>query len=685
MAQIDSMDDRSLAGWRSIGRIAVTLLAAAPACDDGGMDDGAACPTDPTASACTDDPDQVAGNLIMLSDNGGWSWFQDERVIHDPEGGNLVFSSVASYLGHGGESRDADIDATTFELATGRRTRVTLGNLPRLGAGDDHNPAALWQRTDGRYLAMYTGHLWGFYGDQLAQSFYRIATEPNDGTSWEPERIFTWPENDTTAPIRNDVTYSNLLWLAGEGRLYNIARAAGRTPSIMVSGNEGETWSYAGKLSMVDENAQRDQFANGYFKFSSNGSDRFDFIATDHHPHDFNTSIYHGYVRGGRTYDGRGALVDDTIFDEVAPAPAEFVPVWQASPTSEGSYHHAWPVDLERDGGRLYALFTTRYGMSISNGQPGDADHRLFYARFDGSRWHVHEVTRMGGPLYFDQYDYTGLGAIHPNDPRTIYVSTPLDPRDGTRTEMHEIYRGVTEDGGESWAWTPITVDSTVDNLRPIIPSWDADHTAVLWLRGDYQTMRRYDLSVVGVIDRSCSEATGRITYVDADESNTTEADGSALRLTAGSSRGATDDRWHRREGFGNSDDVLASNERGDEDAPRLRTRIAGLRAGTYDVFVFHWADPDEDWRIQAGLSTPQMLLFRHKAAQVALPGHFVDGADVVRTGEGVAMYRSYVGRTTVTATGRIEVLVDDVGGGLLERTWYDGLGYARVSPTGCR
>lgn len=665
---------------RVAGCMATALLVAVAACDEGGED----APCDrgsPEAAehACVPGPDQVAGNLIMLDDNGAWSWFQDERAIVDTVGERLVFSAVANGLGHGGAQRDADVDVTTFELATGRRSRVTLANVPTRGVGDDHNAAALWQRPDGRYVAMYTGHL--HHRDGLPMSFYRIATMPHDGRGWGPERIFTWPTNDTIDPIRHDATYSNLLYLAAEDRLYNIARASDRAPSLMVSDDWGEGWRYGGKLSVTDEIGQAAQYSNGYFKLSSNGVDRFDFIANEHHPEHHDTSIYHGFVRGGRSYDGHGNLVDDDIFDEDAPAPADLAPVWITEGVAEGARHHAWPTDLERDAdGNLYALFTTRHGTSSTATFPGQDDHRLLYGRFDGVRWRVAEVAKLGGPLYPSEPDYTGLGAIHPNDPRRIYVSTPIDPRSGIPTAAHEIYEGVTDDDGASWTWRAITWSSTVDNLRPIVPAWDEDHTAVLWLRGTYLSMRSYDLSVVGILDRSSCESTSRITYVDANERNTRRADGSPLGTAVATAAGTVDDRWLWRRAVGNAGTVFSSNEQGDEDAPPLQTTLGRLSAGTYDVFVLHWANPGGDFRIRAGLTSAEMLVLRSKASQLAVPAHFEDGTTVTRTAGAVRMYRSYVGRVELEAGESIEVLVDDTGGGALAQTWYDGLGYARVS-----
>ena len=62
----------------------------------------------------------------------------------------------------------------------------------------------------------------------------------------------------------------------------------------------------------------------------------------------------------------------------------------------------------------------------------------------------------------------------------------------------------MTNDGGASWAWTDVTSNSDVDNLRPVVPIWDEHHTALLWLRGTYTSYHDYDLDVVGIItDRS--------------------------------------------------------------------------------------------------------------------------------------------------------------------------------------
>ena len=75
-----------------------------------------------------------------------------------------------------------------------------------------------------------------------------------------------------------------------------------------------------------------------------------------------------------------------------------------------------------------------------------------------------------------------------------IYISTDADPQTGeplissADDKRHrELFRGETADGGATWSWTPITANSTMDNLRPIVPKWNDPRTALVWMRGNYR------------------------------------------------------------------------------------------------------------------------------------------------------------------------------------------------------
>ena len=116
------------------------------------------------------------------------------------------------------------------------------------------------------------------------------------------------------------------------------------------------------------------------------------------------------------------------------------------------------------------------------------------YGRWDGSAWRVHEIAYAGTRLYAGEDDYTGLAALDPNNPDVVYISTDAEPVTGTPLvstadgeRHHELFRGTTRDFGATWSWEPITANSTMDNLRPLVPRWKDRRTALVWMRGSYK------------------------------------------------------------------------------------------------------------------------------------------------------------------------------------------------------
>jgi enterochelin esterase-like enzyme/lysophospholipase L1-like esterase len=437
----------------------------------------------------TSNVDRVHGDLIVFNDNGAWSWYQDERAMIDTKGGKLLVSSVAASAPGVNGPRDGNVDLVTYDLASGDLSREVLGKIQE----DDHNVAALLKRPDGRYLAMYANH----NTDRVTR--YRVSENPEDTTEWGPERIFDWretPGNDF------NVTYSNLFYLPAEKTVYNFARVNDRSPNMMLSKDQGDTWFYGGQLTKSEDVG----YVNGYFKYASNGVDRIHLIATEAHPRDFNNGIYHAYIEGGKLYGSDGSLIDANIHDNKdIPGTSSLTPMF--TPDAEDGKqqrHRAWTTDLALDShGMPYALFTTRAGDATPSADGEGDDRRLYYARYDGKAWNTYEVAKMGKRLFDSEQDYTGLGALVPGDPHTIFVSTTIHPVTQSETPFHEIYKGTTNDGGKSWDWKPITENSTVDNLRPIVPAWDDDNLAVLWFRGRMSTSQAYESSIVGIMERT--------------------------------------------------------------------------------------------------------------------------------------------------------------------------------------
>jgi hypothetical protein len=163
-----------------------------------------------------------------------------------------------------------------------------------------------------------------------------------------------------------------------------------------------------------------------------------------------------------------------------------------------------WNHDIMRYAdGTIAVLGQGRADNCTGTPSGSDPDKRMIYSRYDGSSWKTTYLVKAGPKLYASEEDYTGLSALDPDDPHTIYISTPYDPRDDTTITSggkREIWRGTTCDNGATFTWTQVTARSTSDNIRPIVPKWDSSHTALLWLKGSYSSAQTYSLKVVGTI-----------------------------------------------------------------------------------------------------------------------------------------------------------------------------------------
>lgn len=425
----------------------------------------------------------------VINDNGAWCWFQDERALVDPDSQTLVVASIPAAEGPGGEQRSGNVELTVVDLRTGAAEVVVLHERFET---DDHDVPALWRRADGRWLAVYTKHK----TDDLTR--WRVS-EPGDPLRWGPERTFDW------APYTGGrgVTYSNLHEL--DGRLYCFARAVNDDPCALVSDDDGDTWTYAGKLFTRPKVG----YVNGYTRYVSTPT-RIDLITTDHHPRDYNNSIYHGYLAAGALHRSDGVVVDEHALGEDSPSQVELTTLLAASSLWDGEpMTHCWTVDIRRaPDGTVAAVMSARqeepgYGDGLDRNHPVP-DHRFFYARLapdSGSSWEVHQLARAGAGLLPHEQDYTGLVAIDPYDLDSLYASLPIDPRTGADLPHHEIFHARTTDAGKTWTWTPVTSGSEVDNLRPIVAPGDPARVPLLWFRGSMTASQHYDCEIV-LLDR---------------------------------------------------------------------------------------------------------------------------------------------------------------------------------------
>jgi hypothetical protein len=182
------------------------------------------------------------------------------------------------------------------------------------------------------------------------------------------------------------------------------------------------------------------------------------------------------------------------------------------------------------------------------------------------------------------------------------------------------------------------------------------------------------------MIDRK-EEMVGKVSYIDASESNTSESDGSPFTPTGPSGNaGAVDNQWHEYTGYGNGGSCYIAGDGGTENTPAIKTTISGLTDGIYDVFAYFWSDPEADWGVRGGFTPSDMLNFNKQSSQHSEASQFLDTAEVVD--DEAILYRIYIGRKNIRGGASIDVYIDDYDssfGNRPTRTTYDGVGVARV------
>ncbi len=435
--------------------------------------------------------DAVAAEPVLLKANGGWCWFQGERAVVVRE--RLVFTTIAGDDGSGWDA--GDLVATLHDFKSGKTSHFELHDRFHR---DDHDAAGLLVLPDERVLAVY-----GKHGNDRLQR-WRITARPADISEWSAGQ---------SLDIGTGYTYSNVFRLAAEnGRIYNFHRGLGFNPNCNISEDGGKTWRYGWRLlERTKEDYQNDPRHTGmdgrrpYLRYASDGSGSIHFIITDDHPRAYDNSLYHGCYRDGKLLRSDGAAAGLPGFDGSSPLkPRSFTEVFRGD-----ADHVAWAADLRLDAdGRPFAAFSVQRDGAASRAERkaagGGQDHRYHYARWDGSRWHVHEMAHAGTRLYAGEDDYTGLVALDPHDPHTVFISTNADPQSGQPLmsaadgKRHwELFQGTTQDGGASWSWQAVTANSACDHLRPVIPVWPGGPRVVLWARGELRSYTDYRLDVV--------------------------------------------------------------------------------------------------------------------------------------------------------------------------------------------
>lgn len=412
--------------------------------------------------------------LTTFMRDAGWCWYQDPRVILHQ--GKLFIGAVK---GNG----DGEALVGIYDL----RAEKSLGPfvLHEKFDCDDHNSPVLYARPDGSVLAMYARH------SREKFHYYRVS-DPQDCTRWSEEKRI---DHTATLPERDRVTYMNLLPLSAEGKLYNFYRGFEFNPSFVTSTDDGLTWSEDTHFIKSEVPG----YQRPYARYAGNGRDTVHVTFTDAHPRDFGNNIYYAAFRGRAFYRADGTKISDLADGPLKPSAAERIfrgsGVKTDGATLGNAPSAAWTSSIALDTqGRPHIAYT----LYLSND-----DHRYRLALWDGKKWIDREIAYGGRCLYAKEASYTGLVTLDPVDPTQVFISTNVNPSTGLDFGgRHEIYRAKIGplDNLQTVKWEPVTHDSSVANLRPIIVR-DGAQRVVLWTRGVFRTYADYDLEAVGFVE----------------------------------------------------------------------------------------------------------------------------------------------------------------------------------------
>lgn len=351
--------------------------------------------------------------------DGAWSWFNDPHVICQRAGG-------WDWMHVGTVASNGDVKVESYDIRSGEVKASVLHTALEV---DDHDPASLLAMPDGTLFATYSRH--HFTGGPI---YYRRTTDPADPTSWGPEQTV----------LTAAVTYPKpVLFPDGAGpgvnRLMIFYRASNFTSRLIYSDDEGETWSSA--VPFLTNGVERPYVNLQYDPVR----DEIDFLYTDGHPRDVNTSMYHMTMDAGTNiYKSDGTLIKNLAFQGTA-APSDGTLIYSYGWASQKTW--GWNICRDpNDNSVIHAVFA----RFVS-----EDDHRYVYARWNGARWDINPSI-IGASAGLSIYGTSGSlephysGGMHllKSDPTTIYLS-----RQTPSTQVWEIER-----------WKPAAVSTY---LRP--------------------------------------------------------------------------------------------------------------------------------------------------------------------------------------------------------------------------
>ncbi|MGI8754420.1 MAG: hypothetical protein ACR2MB_00885 [Acidimicrobiales bacterium] len=405
---------------------------------------------------------------------GGWCWFQDPRVSLAPGGILWLGTTVA----HTYSRRDGAVELTALDLETMKVVeRRTLDH----SKPDDHiSPSVL--AVDGGVQVAWSLHK-NTPDVRVAQHRIGRVVDVTDirrpGALVEPARGTAYASAHVVGGQR---------WLLYRGEQYSWN---------LLTSPDGDRWTHRGLVVAPGSSGQRP-----YLSASGDGA-TLQFVVTDGNPEEYRgSSAYAGSIDADLgIHDSGGRLVG--AVGSLAPRPGALTRLvaGHAGPIETGD-RDVWLCDVQVVGGRPSAILSVRERRPDGDRRVKSYRHRYLWARWGPEGWAVEPLSWGGNGISSVSADYTGLASLHPGEPERVVVSTDVHPNSGRpllsaadHTQHFELFEGRRRGHG-SWTWTPVTENSSQDNIRPVVAA-DAGREVLAWMGGKYWSWTDFDTHIL--------------------------------------------------------------------------------------------------------------------------------------------------------------------------------------------
>lgn len=405
-------------------------------------------------------PDIVSNTQTIISPSGAFCWFQDPRAIY-VEG--KFRRTYVGWISSQGKLEVGYYDHDTNEIGS----KIIKEFLDV----DDHNVSSFLVLPDLRLMIFYARH-------NKENLYARQTLKPEDITDWGDEIIVTRMDK---------VTYSHPVYLVDEKCFYVFWRGNTWKPTFATS-KDGLNWSEP-KVLFQDRGKEAENI-RPYLKVVSDGKRTIHFTFTDGHPRNEPlNSVYYACYKEGKFKRADGTLIGS--MNSLPILHSDCDKVYDATRT--GARAWVWDIALDKKGEPVI----------VYTQLPEEDKHFYHYVLWNGKQWVDHEIT-FAGPWFPEtpkdkkepEPHYSAGICINHANSNEVYLSRKRDT-------TFEIERWVTHDAGKSWSHTPVTQNSTVINVRPIVPwGYNKEKGHILWMRGHYTHYTQFQTSIFCWVER---------------------------------------------------------------------------------------------------------------------------------------------------------------------------------------